>query len=69
MSAAKSRREIAGRLGLGVAAFVTSIVAPMPAQAASCRTLGQSCVPVLNQCCAGLECVGPNPFTSTCQAA
>ena len=36
MSAAKSRREIGGRLGLGAAAFVASIVAPMPAQAASC---------------------------------
>jgi Coenzyme PQQ synthesis protein D (PqqD) len=38
MSAAKSRREVAGRLGLGLgaAALVTSIVAPMPAQAASC---------------------------------
>ena len=36
MSAAKSRREVGGRLGLGAAAFVASIVAPMPAQAASC---------------------------------
>ena len=36
MSAAKSRREIGARLGLGAAAVVASIVAPMPAQAASC---------------------------------
>ena len=36
LSAAKSHREIGARLGLGAAAFVTSIVAPMPAQAASC---------------------------------
>jgi hypothetical protein len=59
MSAAKSRREIgarlglgaaalvtsivAPRLGLGAAALVTSIVAPMPAQAASCGTFGQPC--------------------------
>ena len=35
MSAAKSRREIGARLGLGAAAFVASIVAPMPAQAAT----------------------------------
>ena len=35
MSAAKSRREIGARLGLGAAAFVASIVAPMPAQAAA----------------------------------
>ena len=40
MSAAKSRREIGARLGLGAAAFVTSIVAPMPAQAESCITSG-----------------------------
>ena len=40
MSAAKSRREIGARLGLGAAAFVTSIVAPMPAQAASCLASG-----------------------------
>ena len=41
MSAAKSRREVAGQLGLGAAAFVTSIVAPMPAQAASCVGLDE----------------------------
>ena len=57
MSAAKSRREIGGRLGLGAAAFVASIVAPMPAQAASCLTsvarLADSvCIPtaVLGSC-------------------
>ncbi len=44
MSAAKSRREIGARLGLGAAAFVTSIVAPMPAQAASCVALGGICL-------------------------
>jgi Coenzyme PQQ synthesis protein D (PqqD) len=45
MSVAKSRREITGRLGLGAAVFVTSIVAPMPAQAASaCGTLGKPCL-------------------------
>ena len=61
MSAAKSRREIGGRLGLGAAAFVTSIVAPMPAQAASCRTMGETCAPVIGppgQCCSGLVCNG-----------
>jgi len=59
MSAAKSRREVAGRLGLGAAAFVTSIVAPMPAQAQSCRTEFQSCVPRTlpgPHCCPGLVC-------------
>ena len=64
MSAAKSRREVAGRLGLGAAAFVTSIVAPMPAQAASCRTFGQFCVPQGRpgpHCCSGLFCGFPIP--------
>jgi hypothetical protein len=56
MSAAKSRREIGVRLGLGAAAFVTSIVAPMPAQAASgCKTLGEVCHALspglLGNCC------------------
>ena len=46
MSAAKSRREIGGRLGLGAAALVASIVAPMPAQAASCRGPGAACTSV-----------------------
>jgi len=66
MSAAKSRREVAGRLGLGAAAFVTSIVAPMLAQAASCRTQGQSCVPIFipgPHCCPGLVCAAfPTPL-------
>jgi Coenzyme PQQ synthesis protein D (PqqD) len=63
MSAAKNRREIAGRLGLGAAAFVTSIVAPMPAQAQSCGAMFSRCTPaqdppVMGNCCAGLLCVG-----------
>src|ERR1700722_1328686 len=61
MSAAKIRREIGARLGLGAAAFVTSIVAPMPAQAASCRARGETCTPVIGppgQCCPGLVCNG-----------
>jgi hypothetical protein len=45
MRAAKSRREIGARLGLGAAALVTSIVAPMRAQAASCLPLGSPCTP------------------------
>ena len=60
---AKSRREIGARLGLGGAALVASIVAPMPAQAASCGTFGQACTgfsptPPFTQgsCCAGLIC-------------
>ena len=56
MSAAKSRREIGGRLGLGAAAFVTSIVAPMPAQAASCLSQGAECIPGGTACCAPFTC-------------
>ena len=55
MSAAKSRREIGARLGLGAAAFVASIVAPMPAQAASCGGLFARCPgPIFTRstCCA-----------------
>ena len=59
ISAAKSRREVAGRLGLGAAAFVTSIVAPLPAQAASCLPINSPCFPVIgrNPCCSGLACL------------
>ena len=59
MSAAKSRREIGARLGLGAAAFVTSIVAPMPAQAASCVS-PHPCdflvFPLPGSCCPGFVC-------------
>jgi hypothetical protein len=55
MSAAKSRREVAGRLGLGAAAVVASIVAPMPAQAASCLPNGENSHCTSNsQCCSGI---------------
>ena len=59
ISAAKSRRQVGARLGLGAAAMVASIVAPMPAQAASCGMLFQSCTgpppPAfgLGTCCPG----------------
>ena len=59
MSAAKSRREIGARLGLGAAAVVASIVAPMPAQAARAADARRRCTPVeipavRGNCCAGL---------------
>jgi Coenzyme PQQ synthesis protein D (PqqD) len=64
LSAAKSRREVAGRLGLGAAAVVASIVAPMAAQAASCNGHLAVCtggvpppnMPVQGSCCTGLVC-------------
>ena len=59
MSAAKNRREIGARLGLGAAALVASIVAPMPAQAASCKTLGEICFAgspgLLGNCCPNMD--------------
>ncbi len=69
MSTAKSRREIGARLGLGAAAVVASIVAPMPAQAASCRTMGQLCTgaPGQGTCCAGLLCTPGPTFLSHCE--
>ena len=43
MSAANSRREIAGRLGLGAAAFVASIVVSTTAAHASCLPAFATC--------------------------
>ena len=61
MSAAKSCREIGARLGLGAAAFVTSIVAPMPAQAASCLPFFSICNPTSggepDHCCSPNLCL------------
>lgn len=58
-----SRREVARRLGLvgGLAVVlpaVTSIVAPTPAAAATCRGRG-GCCSAQGDCCPGLNCVGP----------
>jgi hypothetical protein len=51
MRTGKTRRQIAGQLGLGAAvAAVSSIVAPMPAQAASCLANGSVCL-TNSQCC------------------
>ena len=64
MSAAKSRREVGGRLGLGAAALVASIVAPMPAQAASCLGQGAFCTNSAQCCPPALVC---NPFLHMCE--
>jgi hypothetical protein len=51
-----TRRELIRRLGLAAAAslpLVTSIVAPTPAQAASCKPPGDPCTSSL-ECCSGL---------------
>jgi Coenzyme PQQ synthesis protein D (PqqD) len=60
MNAAKSRREIGARLGLGAAALVTSIVAPIPARAASCLTAGAPCLDLIgaSECCPPRRCIG-----------
>jgi hypothetical protein len=74
MSAAKSRREVGARLGLGAAAFVTSIVAPLPAQAASCLAQNSPCPPVLfgpGPCCSPFLCLphiaSPHPPFFICR--
>jgi hypothetical protein len=54
MTTAKSRREITRRLGLGAAAFVTSIVVSTTAAHASCGGIGASCT--TNVCCGDLLC-------------
>jgi coenzyme PQQ synthesis protein D (PqqD) len=51
-----SRREVIRRIGLTAAValpVVTSIVAPSAAQAANCRTAGQTCTTAA-QCCSGV---------------
>jgi hypothetical protein len=64
-----SRRELIRTLGVAAVALpiVASVVAPIAAAAASCRTQGQPCVGAgLGNCCPGmsLACNGPGP---TCQ--
>lgn len=64
-----SRRELVRRLGIAAVALplITSIQAPVAAQAGSCRTAGQPCTgPGLGNCCPGqgLACQGQGP---TCQ--
>jgi hypothetical protein len=59
-----TRRELAGRLGLvgGLAVLlpaVTSIVAPTPAQAATCIPNGGECNTVQDLCCRPFTCQGP----------
>ena len=69
MSAAKSRREIAGRLGLGAAALVASVVAPTPAQAASCLPRLAPCTPEIgrNPCCFPNFCGFEGEFGFRCR--
>jgi hypothetical protein len=59
MSAAKSRREVARRLGLGAAAFVTSIVAPTAAHA--------SCGPAMSSCQFNAACCSNLCILGLCQ--
>jgi Coenzyme PQQ synthesis protein D (PqqD) len=70
MRSGKTRREVAGRLGLGAAAFVTSIVVPMPAQAASCIPNEGSCNPLGGTPCCPPQGCGPSdaaPGEFVCQ--
>ena len=65
--ASMSRRELVRVLGLSAAValpVVASIVAPMPAQAATgCASSGQSCASV--GCCPGCVCSGSPSFVCT----
>ena len=67
MSAANSRREIGRGSGLGVAAFVTSIVAPIPAQNASCLGMNALCGANPTLCCPGYGCA-VTVFSCRCEA-
>jgi len=66
-----SRRELARKIGIGIAASValpviTSIVAPSPANAASCVKTGKSCLGV--PCCAGHgTCCSSGSQINTCR--
>jgi hypothetical protein len=55
VTTAKSRRQIAGQLGLGAAAFVASIVVSTTAAHASCGGAGTPCISSA-ACCSGLVC-------------
>jgi hypothetical protein len=57
MRTGKTRREIAGQLGLGAAVAAVSSIVMTTAAHASCGALFQSCSG--NTCCAGLVCVPP----------
>ncbi len=66
--AGMNRREVVRALGLTAAVVipvVASIVAPMPAQAATgCASTGQSCASV--GCCSGCVCDGTFTCVGTC---
>ena len=64
--AAISRRQMVRTLGVAAAValpLITSIVVPIPAQAATCIAPGQNCSPTI-LCCSPLGC---NPGTGRCR--
>ena len=64
---ALSRRQMVRTLGVAAAValpVITSIVAPTPAQAATCIAPGQPCSPTV-LCCSSLGC---NPSNGKCRA-
>jgi hypothetical protein len=64
MRTGKTRREIAGQLGLGAAVAAVSSIVMTTAAHASCRGMGSSCTDN-SQCCPPLSCL-PFGQTSTC---
>src|ERR1700722_916734 len=61
MRTGKTRREIAGQLGLGAAAFVASIVVSTTAAHASCVHAYGFCTSN-SQCCPSYQCLGNECF-------
>jgi hypothetical protein len=64
MRTGKTRRQIAGQLGLGAAVAAVSSIVMTTAAHASCRGMGSSCTDN-SQCCPPLSCL-PFGGTSTC---
>src|SRR5277367_7096402 len=54
MRTGKTRRQIAGQLGLGAAVAAVSSIVMTTAAHASCQANGSSCVIIANNCCSGV---------------
>ena len=65
MRTGKTRREIAGQLGLGAAVAAVSSIVMTTAAHASCLPIGSVCTST-SQCCAGLSCDNFQTFEKNC---
>ena|SRR5277367_11804 len=67
MRTGKTRRQIAGQLGLGAAVAAVSSIVMTTAAHASCGGQFQSCSGVgTGTCCGGLVCIGPPGSSGLC---